>query len=427
MKRAFRVWEKNIAILVIIFGAAGYLIALSFSDQLLLTPSDAPIFEWMTLLKTLFFSSLKMLVAPMVFFSLLDGLLHMHSMSHLGDLGRWTLGYYFSTTIIAIIIGLIAVGLIHPWKDAPESKSHQLAKEHVLATDHFIEKKEALPIGVMTKMAKQVLDNPFSAFVNNNILGIVFWALLFGLGWLKVKPNDKILPKIINEIQLVLLKILSWVILFAPIGVFAIAFEFYLKFSFSMLTKLLSFCLLVFGATAFHAFVVLPLILKFVAKRPVIPFFKKAMKPLAIAFGSSSSSATLPVTLKTCEEELGVSPTVAGFVLPLGATMNMDGTALFEGIAAVFLAHIFGLDLSTIEMFGIFFMAIVSSVGAPGMPSGSMAGMQIVLLAAGIPLEGIGLLLLVERPLDTFRTAVNVQGDMVGALVVQRWMSQQKK
>ncbi len=142
------------------------------------------------------------------------------------------------------------------------------------------------------------------------------------------------------------------------------------------------------------------------------------MRPSALT--TSSSSAALPVTIATCEERFGVSKGVSGFVLPLGATMNMDGTALFEGIAAVFLAHIFGIELTGASLVAVFLMTIVSSVGAPGMPSGSISGMQMVMLAVGIPLEAIGILMVIERPLDTFRTAVNVEGDMIGALITQR-------
>jgi Na+/H+-dicarboxylate symporter len=146
---------------------------------------------------------------------------------------------------------------------------------------------------------------------------------------------------------------------------------------------------------------------------------------MAMAFATSSSSATLPLAMQSAEEKLGVSQSTSSMVLPLGAVMNMDGTALFEGVAAIFLAQLFGVDLTTSGLVMIFIMAMVSSVGAPGMPSGSMSGMQLVLLAAGIPLEAIAILLIIERPLDTFRTAVNVEGDMIAALVVDKWQKQQ--
>ncbi len=152
-----------------------------------------------------------------------------------------------------------------------------------------------------------------------------------------------------------------------------------------------------------------------------VTLFKAISAPLAMAFATSSSAAALPLAKQSAEDNLDVSPEVSSMVLPLGSVMNMDGTALFEGVAAIFLAQLFGVDLSTTGLVMIFIMAMVSSVGAPGMPSGSMSGMQLVLLAAGIPLEAIAILLVIERPLDTFRTAVNVEGDLVATLVIDRW------
>jgi Na+/H+-dicarboxylate symporter len=190
-----------------------------------------------------------------------------------------------------------------------------------------------------------------------------------------------------------------------------------------VIEQLLYFVLVVLGATLFHGLVVLPLITLLVGGKGPIEFLRGASRPILVALTTSSSSATLPVTMKAAEEQFRISSGVRAFVLPLGATMNMDGTALFEGIAAVFLAHLFGIDLTPAAMTAVFLMAMIASIGAPGMPSGSMAGMQMVLLAVGIPLEAIGILLLVERPLDAVRTAVNVEGDLVGAVTIERLLS----
>ena len=149
---------------------------------------------------------------------------------------------------------------------------------------------------------------------------------------------------------------------------------------------------------------------------------KQILQPLIVAFSTSSSAATLPVSMRTAEEELKVDNSVSSFVLPLGATMNMDGTALFEAMAAIFLAYLYGIELSTVMIITIFLMSMVASIGAPGMPSASMSGMQMVMLAVGIPLEAIAILLVIERPLDTVRTSVNVEGDLIGTLVVQKYM-----
>jgi Na+/H+-dicarboxylate symporter len=184
---------------------------------------------------------------------------------------------------------------------------------------------------------------------------------------------------------------------------------------------LLQFGLLVIVLTLIHGGLVLPAIAWLYAGRSPLALFRQIGRPMLVAFSTSSSAATLPVSMRSAEEDLGISPSVASFVLPLGATMNMDGTALFEAVAAAFLAYLFGVELSTVAMMTVFLMAMVASIGAPGMPSASMAGMQMVLLAVGIPLEAIAILLVIERPLDTIRTAVNVEGDLIGALVVDRY------
>jgi Na+/H+-dicarboxylate symporter len=274
-------------------------------------------------------------------------------------------------------------------------------------------------IRVVQGLLSTAFTNPFRALADLNILGIATNAFILGLGLLLAVPKDSPLVTGVQHINDMLHKVLSWVVLTTPIGLYAIIFDVTLKSGGTLLNSLLGFVAVVVGGTLLHGLIILPLIAKFFGGVGPVIFFKKALKPLMVAFATSSSSATLPVSMQTAEEEFGVSQTVASFVFPLGATMNMDGTALYEGIAAVFLAYLFGIELSTTAMVTIFFMAMVSSIGAPGMPSGSMAGMQMVLLGAGIPLEAIGILLVVERPLDTIRTAVNVEGDMIGAIVTQ--------
>jgi Na+/H+-dicarboxylate symporter len=189
----------------------------------------------------------------------------------------------------------------------------------------------------------------------------------------------------------------------------------------NFLTQLFQFALLVVTITLIHGLIVLPLIAWFTTGRNPLALMRQIIRPMIVAFSTSSSAATLPVSMKTCEEDLGVSKSVSSFVLPLGATMNMDGTALFEAVAAVFLAYLYGIELSTLAIFTIFLMSMVASIGAPGMPSASMSGMQMVLLAVGIPLEAIAILLVIERPLDTIRTAINVEGDIIGTLIVSKY------
>jgi Na+/H+-dicarboxylate symporter len=411
---------------VAVAGLLGYLSAVSFGDPNW-AQTDAPpaFFELILLLKTTFLALLKMLVAPIIFFSLIGGLLSIGDANRLKTLGSVTLLYYVGTTIIAICIGLTAVFFVHPWVGSVQQITIESLAESTayVSPTQFIDQNSDSLVRVIKQLLATAFTNPFTALAEVNILGIATTAFMFGLALLLAVPADSPLITGVRHINQMLNKLVHWVIFTTPFGLYAIIFEITLKSGGTLLNSLLGFCAVVVGGTLLHGLVVLPLIAKVFAGVGPMTFFSKASKPLMVAFATASSSATLPVSMQTSEEELGVSKTVSSFVFPLGATMNMDGTALYEGIAAVFLAYLFGIDLSTTAMITVFFMAMVSSIGAPGMPSGSMAGMQMVLLGAGIPLEAIGILLVVERPLDTIRTAVNVEGDIVGALVTQHFLN----
>lgn len=415
-------FSRNLTFWVAIAAVCGYFLAIGIGDPAW-AAEPTPFYELILLLKTVFLALLKMLVAPIIFFSLIGGLLHIGDAARLRSLGSITLTYYVATTCIAICIGLTVVFFVHPWVGTVEQIDIQsaIAGEGYVQPAKYITQTSGSFLVVMRELLATAFTNPFTALAELNILGIATNAFLLGLAMLLVVPQDSPLVKGVHHMNDLLHKVLSWVILVTPFGIFAIIFDITLKSGGTLLESLLGFCAVVVGGTLLHGLVVLPLIGKIFGRIDLRHFFSKAAKPLLVAFATSSSSATLPISMQTAEEELGVSDTVTSFVFPLGATMNMDGTALYEGIAAVFLAYLFGIDLSTTGMFVIFFMAMLSSIGAPGMPSGSMAGMQMVLLGAGIPLEAIGILLVVERPLDTIRTAVNVEGDLIGALVTQRY------
>lgn len=420
---------KNLTFWVLAAAILGYLAATMLGDIELLNADKPPaLYELVALAKQLFLSLLKMLVAPIVFFSLISGILNLGNVSRLKSLGSVTIAYYLATTAIAIAIGLIVVFFIHPWEGAvaPIDLGQFASDGGALNPSRMIDLNSGSFIGVISSFAALAFQNPFSALANLNILGIATNALLIGIALVVVAPKESAISEIVNTVNLGLIKLLSWVIKIAPFGVFAIVFEMTLKTSGSIIESLAGFVAVVFGATLVHGLIVLPLIAKTLGGVSFFDFFKKAARPLIVAFSTSSSAATIPVSMRAAQEEFGVPQPVASFVIPFGATMNMDGTALFEGVAAVFLAYLFGIDLSTTATIAIFLMAMLSSIGAPGMPSGSMAGMQMVLIAAGIPLEAIGILLVVERLLDTFRTSVNVQGDIVGALVVQRFAKDSK-
>lgn len=403
----------------LIFAAAvlGWLAAVALPDVVWLD-------QLTQLLRTAFFSALKMVIAPLIFFSLIAGVMQLRASRQMGRLGSVTVAYYLTTTGIAVIIGLIVVLFYHPWTAFPPLIDDPSVLGDVTAQSaRLIDPGDGSTFNLLNNLLQRMLINPFNALAEMNVLGILVGAILVGLAAAITLPTDSALPKIFDELAQVTYKLAGWVLTTLPIGLFAITFQLAQKIDFTTLAALGQLAGVVFGATLFHGLVVLPTIAWLVSGKNPLQFLQAVSQPMITALFTSSSAATLPLSMKTAQEHLGVDQARSAFVLPLGATANMDGTALFEGIAAVFLAYMFGVDLGTTGVIAIFLVAMLSSVGAPGIPSGSMAGMQMVLLAVGIPLEAIGLLLLIERPLDTFRTAVNVEGDLVGCLVAKRFAS----
>lgn len=385
-----------------------------------------PPMEWLAqlteLLRTAFFAALKMLIAPLIFFSLISGVMELRNTRSMGRLGAVTLGYYLFTTAIAVTIGLIVVFFIHPWTAFAPLVEDPGAYASVGATSpRLINPGDGSLFSLANSLLQRMLANPFTALGEMNILGILVVALLFGTATALTIQDDSPLPRLISDITQGIYRLASWVLTALPLGLFAVTYQLSAQINLDTVAALVQFAGVVLGATLVHGLIVLPLLAWWVSGIQPWRFLQLIIQPLITALATSSSAATLPLSMTTAEEKLQVQRTRSAFVLPLGATANMDGTALFEGIAAVFLAYMFGVELGTIGIIAVFIVAMLSSVGAPGMPSGSMAGMQLVLIAAGIPLEAIGLLLLIERPLDTFRTAVNVEGDLVGCLVAERF------
>lgn len=412
---------RNLTLQVVAAAILAVLLASLFGQQLM---SVEWVADAINLLKVGFIALLKMLIAPMIFFSLITGVISIGNVVRLRQLGGITVSYYMLTTGVAIVLALIGVFFIHPWTAYPPLQGDMFGSSSVRLLDPGSDSI----IAVITDMARLAFTNPFSALADLNILGIVTNALLIGVAMVLVLKEDSPVLQGVRDINDIIMQILKWVIRILPIGIFAILFDFTIKISAdtgqseAFLTQLFQFGGLVIGLTLFHGLVVLPAIAWFGAGVPPLTLLKKISQPLIVAFSTSSSAATLPVSMRTAEDELKVSTGASSFVLPLGATMNMDGTALFEAVAAIFLAYLFGIELSTVMIFTVFLMAMVASIGAPGMPSASMAGMQMVMLAVGIPLEAIAILLVIERPLDTVRTSVNVEGDLVGTLVVQHYL-----
>jgi len=385
----------------------------------ILMPTVANITEqtWYQLIllgKTTYIGLLKMVIGLVVMLSLMQGITNIGSTLKLKTLGVSTLAFYSLTSMMAISLGLGAALLMPEWQPLVEPVT-------VADNIQLIGQDTVTGSSITAKLLAMALVNPFAALVNGNLLAIVLFSLLFSVALLRSLPHNHVLFEVIAGLNTGLNKLVQGIIRLAPIAVFSIVFEFTVTGNSGLFGQLALFSLLVLVLTLIHGLIVLPTLAKLFTGIKFSTLFKAISAPLAMAFATSSSSATLPLSMQVAEQKLGVSQSTSSFVLPLGAVMNMDGTALFEGVAAIFLAQLFSIDLSTSGIVMIFIMAMVSSVGAPGMPSGSMSGMQLVMLAAGIPLEGIAILLIIERPLDTFRTAVNVEGDLVAALVIDKW------
>ena len=413
---------KNLTFQIVISAIFG--IGLAFIYEALLPSGSEVVNNSISFLKDGFLALLKMLIAPMIFFSLLGGIISLGNVVQLRRLGGITVSYYLFTTGIAITLALIAVVFVHPWTAYPPIMGSMIET----ANTRLLEPGSDSILEVLSTMTSLAFTNPFSALANLNILGIVANAIFIGIAMVFVLDGVSPLFRFVEDVNKIIIQVVQWVIRVLPVGIFAILFDFTMKLSGddglggTLLIQLLQFGILVVSITLIHGVIVLPTIAWITTKTSPLELLKKTAGPLIVAFSTSSSATTLPLSMQTAQEKLDVAPSVSSFVLPLGATMNMDGTALFEAVAAIFLAYLYGIELSSIMMVTIFFMAMVASIGAPGMPSASMSGMQMVMLAIGIPLEAIALLLVVERPLDTIRTSVNVEGDLVGSLVVDRYL-----
>ena len=417
---------KNLTVQIVLAALLAILTARLIGDLHWLTEPSG-FYDIILMIKAAFLAALKMLIAPMIFFSLISGIASIGNVLKLRTLGATTVAYYVVTTGLAIGLGLVAVFWIHPWEAYPPALESSL----VLAESRMLDPGSDSVVAIVKQLLLLAFTNPLSALVNLNIVGIVTNALLLGVAMVVALPEKSPVFNLVQDINQLIMTVLGWVIRTLPIGIFAIIFDFTLKlgvsdsFSESFLTQLLQFAVMVTGITLFHGFVMLPLLAWLTTGKRPISLIRAVSQPLLVAFSTSSSAATLPVSMKTAQEKLGVDNSTSSFVLPLGATMNMDGTALFEAVAAIFLAYLYGIELSTLMIFTVFLMAMISSIGAPGMPTASMSGMQIVLLAVGIPLEAIAILLVIERPLDTFRTTVNVMGDLIGTHIVQHRLDRQ--
>lgn len=369
-----------------------------------------------TFIGTLFLNALKMVVVPLVMAAIITGIGNIGSQGGFGRLGLKTLSYYIATSFIAIMVGLLLVNWIQPGvseQGPPVIESNAAVAQAVAGKG----------VGdVVEVFLRMIPANVVAAAANGQILGLIFFSLLFGYFMAQITgPGRDALMNFWQGVFDVMMLITAWIMKFAPLGVFGLVAASVAKTGFDQFGNLALFFMTVVLALAFHFIVVMALILRFVGgvKNPWRHY--QAMAPaLLTAFSTSSSSATLPVSLRALEQRAGVSNRVTSFVLPLGATVNMDGTALYECVAAVFIAQLFGVPLDWGTQLLIVVIALTTSIGVAGIPSASLVAISIILVAVGLPAEAIGLLLVVDRLLDMLRTAVNIFSDSVGAVVIAR-------
>ncbi len=370
-----------------------------------------PALEYVSWMGDIFMRALKMLIIPLILSSLISGITNIGSGANLGRLGGKTLLFYISTSFFAIITGQILVNIIKPGVGAQVN--------FIQEVEGLVEKQR----GFKEILIEIIPENIFTAMTENNMLQIIFFALIFGFFITKAgKKHSELLQQFFTSIFEVMMKVTLFVIKFTPLGIFGLVAKTVAdQDDFAGLVSSMGlYMFTVIIALGIHGFVTLPLIVKFIGKAKPYQHLKNMTTPLLTAFSTSSSAATLPLTINAVEEKSGVSNKISSFTLPLGATVNMDGTALYECIAAIFIAQAYGLDLSFVDQLIIVLTALLASIGAAAIPMAGLVMMTVILTAIGLPLEGIGLIIAVDRILDMFRTATNVWSDSCGAVVIAK-------
>jgi len=373
----------------------------------------------------LFLNALKMLIVPLIVSSIIVGIAGIGGSQNLGRLGGKTLLYYISTSLLAILVGLMVVNAV-----APGIVDGQPAKGLIgFTTDVSTFEDQVAGRGagdIVEVFLRMVPTNIVAAAAAGQMLGLIFFSLLYGFFMTRIAAGyAQVQLDFWQGVFETMLKITDLIMRFAPLGVFALVAKVLASTGFDAFVPLAAFFFSVVAALAIHVLVTLPLLLYFVAGVNPIRHFKAMGSALLTAFSTASSSATLPITMECVEKNAGVSNRTTSFVLPLGATVNMDGTALYECVAALFIAQAYGLELTFASQFTIVLIALLTSIGVAGIPAASLVAISIILAAMGLPVEGIGLILAVDRVLDMLRTATNVWSDSAGAVVIGKLEGEQ--
>jgi dicarboxylate/amino acid:cation (Na+ or H+) symporter, DAACS family len=370
----------------------------------------------------IFLRLLFMIVMPLVFASIALGVAGLGDIRRVGRVGGKAIGYFFATTALAATLGLIVVNLTRPWEQiSPQTRVELLERFAGEAATKVTASETATESFGMNTIVSIVPRNPIKAAADGDMLAVIFFGFMFGAA-LTLIAAQKAGPLLrgLEGLNEVVIKIVEIAMRLAPYGVAGLIFGVTSQFGFDLLRAILAFVLVVLGALLLHVVINLSLIIRFAVGMSPLRFFGRVRSALITAFSTSSSNATLPTALAVAEQNLGIPPRIAGFVLPLGSTMCMNGTAIFEGITVIFLAELFGVDLSIPQMAIVMVMSVLTAVGAAGVPGGSIPLLVGILAMFGVPPEGIAVVLGVDRILDMSRTTVNVCGDLSATAFVAR-------
>jgi DAACS family dicarboxylate/amino acid:cation (Na+ or H+) symporter len=385
----------------------------------------APWLEWMVSRVTeplgqMWLRSLIMIVLPLVFASLALGVAGLGDLGKLGRIGAKTFAYFFLSTALSVVIGLTLVNLIAPGKGLSEETRTQMLESYAAQAAAGQERAAAMEFNIQL-LVNIVPRNPLKSMVDFDMLAVIFFSIMFGVG-LALIPAARAKPmvQVLEALGDVVTAIIDLVMKLAPYGVFALIFSVTARFGYDLILRLGLYVFTVLLGLAIHMFVSFPALVRFFARLNPMEFFQRIRTIIITAFSTSSSSATLPTSLRIAETEVGIPKNVCGFVLPLGATMNMNGTALFEGVTVLFIAQVFGVDLALGQQMIVVLMSVVTAIGAAGVPSGSIPLLILVLQAVGLPGEAIAIVLGVDRILDMCRTTLNVVGDVTAAAFITR-------
>lgn len=400
--------NRQILLAAVVGLAAGWALTLLPQDD----SSRQAVLYGASLVGGVFIDLLKMILIPLVFTSIVVGVANLRAHEEMHRVWQTTLLFFFTTMAIAVLLAFTTSHVFRPG-----------AGMHLAMFQEALQGFQASQMQMsefFTHFLHGLFVNPVKALAEGNVLAVVIFALFLGIALVMGGDRYQTVLRLFEEGLQITLRIVGWVMLLAPIGILALLLKLAATQDITVLASMGQFIAMVLGVTLLHGIVVLPLILYLLTGVSPLRFWRGAREALITAFATSSSSATLPVTMRCAQTQLGVRQDIAGFVIPLGATINMDGTALYEAAAALFIANLVGIDLSLSQQLIVFFTAMIASIGAPGIPSAGMVTMVMVLQSVGLPAEAIAILLPIDRLLDTFRTTVNVEGDMVGSLVVQK-------